>query len=84
MPILPFPGPSVLRRIAVFFLLMAICGLLAASPAPAGAPYHGNTNSHKFHSALCRYYNCPHCTRIFQTRDEAIAAGYVPCRVCNP
>lgn len=46
--------------------------------------YHGNTQSHKFHRPGCRYYNCLKCTRVFQSRDEAIAAGYKPCGICEP
>lgn len=38
----------------------------------------------KFHESSCRYYDCPHCTAVFRTREAAIDAGYVPCRVCNP
>lgn len=53
--------------------------------APTQAPeYHGNTQSKIFHGPTCRYYNCGHCTKIFKTRQEAIDAGYRPCKVCNP
>jgi hypothetical protein len=46
--------------------------------------YHGNIKSMKFHRQGCRYYNCKDCTAIFKTREEAINAGYVPCKLCNP
>jgi len=55
----------------------------ASVPAPAPA-YHGNTKSKKFHCAGCRYYYCQHCTAVFKTREEALKAGYVPCKVCRP
>ncbi|MBN1253946.1 MAG: thermonuclease family protein [Deltaproteobacteria bacterium] len=46
--------------------------------------YHGNTQSHIFHGPGCRYYNCKSCTAVFRSREEAINAGYRPCKVCNP
>lgn len=46
--------------------------------------YHGNVTTKKFHRPSCRYYNCGDCTATFHSREEAIQAGYVPCRVCNP
>ena len=80
----PLCWPPLRRLRLALAACLALALLLAALPAPATGPYHGNTNSHKFHAPSCRYYNCPHCTRIFYSREEAIAAGYVPCRVCNP
>jgi hypothetical protein len=50
-------------------------------PAPA---YHGNVKSKKFHRAGCRHYYCQHCTAVFKTREEAIKAGYAPCKICRP
>jgi micrococcal nuclease len=46
--------------------------------------YSGNTNSGIFHSSGCRYFNCKNCTARFSSRDEAISAGYRPCKVCRP
>ena len=46
--------------------------------------YHGNISSKKFHRPSCRYFNCSSCTAKFLTREDAIKAGYVPCKVCNP
>ena len=46
--------------------------------------YHGNIKSHKFHQPGCRAYNCKNCVRGFNSREEAISAGYSPCRICNP
>ena len=55
------------------------------SSAAAGT-YIGNSNSHKFH-----YPTCSSCSKIaeknkvvFNSRDEAINQGYVPCKNCNP
>lgn len=46
--------------------------------------YHGNVRSHIFHGPSCRYYSCKNCTRVFKTREAAIAAGYRPCKICKP
>jgi len=50
----------------------------------SGGVYHGNTKSKIFHSPNCRYYNCKNCTRVFNSRKEAIKAGYRSCKVCSP
>lgn len=44
----------------------------------------GNVSTRKFHSSDCRYADCKKCTANFTTREKAIAAGFVPCKVCNP
>lgn len=47
-------------------------------------PYHGNTKSHVFHSSSCKHYNCKNCTVNFKSREDALTAGYRPCRICKP
>lgn len=46
--------------------------------------YHGNVKSKKFHKPSCRYYNCKDCSIVFHSREDAINAGYIPCKVCKP
>ena len=46
--------------------------------------YHGNAKSRIFHTLKCRYYNCKSCTAVFKTQQEAIKAGYRPCKICKP
>jgi hypothetical protein len=46
--------------------------------------YHGNIKSKKLHQPSCRYYNCGNCTAVFSSIEEAIQAGYIPCKVCRP
>lgn len=59
--------------------------LLAAGLAVAQSPvFHGNTTSYVFHRQGCRYFDCKHCTRVFESREAAVAAGFRPCRVCKP
>lgn len=52
--------------------------------APATKAFHGNLKTKKFHRPGCRYYNCRNCLARFATREEAIRAGYAPCKVCRP
>jgi methylphosphotriester-DNA--protein-cysteine methyltransferase len=46
----------------------------------------GNSNTHKFHLASCRYVSKMNDANkvYFNTRQEAINAGYTPCQKCNP
>ena len=46
--------------------------------------YHGNTSSHVFHEPGCRYFDCKNCVKSFETREQAIKAGYEPCGICKP
>ncbi len=46
--------------------------------------YRGNIKSMVFHRPGCRYYNCSDCTVEFHSREEALAAGFTPCRKCSP
>jgi len=52
--------------------------------ADAAVVYHGNTGSKIFHRPGCANYTCKRCTVIFNSREEAIAAGYKPCGICKP
>jgi hypothetical protein len=51
---------------------------------PAVGDYVGNTNTHRFHRRSCRYASCPNCTVTFETRREALDAGFRPGGCCNP
>lgn len=55
-----------------------------AAESEEGIVYHGNTRSKKFHAPWCYHYDCPNCTMVFTSRDEAIRAGYQPGRNCRP
>ena len=48
------------------------------------AAFVGNTNSHKFHRNSCRYAGCANCKAKFNSRNEAIEAGYAPGGCCKP
>lgn len=53
---------------------------------PMTATYIANSNTHKFHYSSCRYADdiAPRNRVGYNSREEAIADGYVPCKVCNP
>jgi micrococcal nuclease len=55
-----------------------------ADIASGATVYHGNVKSKVFHHPGCRHFNCKNCTRVFKSREEAIAAGYRPCGGCKP
>ena len=59
-----------------------------AAPAPAAGDcrYVGNKNSKKLHLATCHSVADmkPENRVCFATREEAIAQGYEPCKVCKP
>lgn len=59
-------------------------GAVAAQSTAQPDELHGNTRSKVLHKAGCRHYMCRSCTAVFKTREEAIAAGYRPCRRCKP
>ena len=60
--------------------------ILSMATAFANEGYIGNSNSLKFHYADCYFVSKmnPENKAYFDTREEAIAAGYVPCKRCNP
>src|SRR5438876_4643314 len=50
----------------------------AGDKAASAGPYHGYVRSRVFHQASCRYYECQNCTAGFDSRERAVAAGYLP------
>ena len=58
------------------------------NPTPAApetvAGYIGNANSKKFHRPTCGSLPEPQNQVTFQTRQQALDAGYSPCARCNP
>lgn len=58
--------------------------VLSAQPSAISGQYIGNKNSHKFHLPTCRHLPDEKNRIYFKSKDEALAAGYTPCKVCNP
>ncbi|MBQ2831160.1 Ada metal-binding domain-containing protein [Methanobrevibacter sp.] len=57
-----------------------------SQPSSSGHTYVGSVKSDKFHEL-----SCPHVKKIkeankitFSSRQDALDAGYTPCRTCNP
>ena len=46
--------------------------------------YIGNRSSHKFHRSTCSFLPNPENQVIFDSASDALAAGYEPCKKCNP
>ncbi len=48
--------------------------------------YIGNSNSGKFHEITCKWgqKTAEHNRVYFNSRNDAISQGYMPCKVCNP
>jgi competence protein ComEC len=59
---------------------------VSATPAVTASSggYIGNRSSHKFHRLNCSSLPAPQNRVSFQTREQALAAGYLPCKICNP
>jgi competence protein ComEC len=55
---------------------------VTASSTASG--YIGNRNSHIFHQPTCSTLPNESNREYFKSRDEAIAAGYRPCKRCKP
>jgi ankyrin repeat protein len=51
---------------------------------PEPMVYKGNASTEIFHKPGCQYYESKLCIAEFDNREEAIAAGFKPCKVCNP
>lgn len=60
--------------------------VLTLALAAMAFAYVGNARSHIFHTDDCRYvYRMNDFNKVyFDDRDEAIDAGYRPCKVCQP
>ncbi len=70
------------RKFTAIFIMVA----LLLSFAATALAYIGNHNTYKFHHDGCRYVaRMNEGNKVwFDTREEAINAGYIPCKVCRP
>ena len=68
------------------FLIAIAAIILVVTGNVLAANYIGNANTGKFHYADCYMVNKmnPANKVYMETRDEAVNAGYVPCKRCNP
>ena len=68
------------------FLAAFVTIIILMTANVLAANYVGNANTRKFHYADCSMVNKmnPSNKVYMNTREEAINAGYVPCKRCNP
>lgn len=60
-------------------------GQFVTGSSPGAGLYVGNKNNHKLHRSSCRSLPLEKNQAVFNTREEAVAAGYNdPCKICNP
>lgn len=69
------------KKIAI---AMAVATAFSIVTPALAADYLGNPRSMKFHYSTCRTIKHPENFVEFGSREEAVDAGYVPCRVCDP
>ncbi len=72
--------------LAVILVASAIFFTLGHDNPVLASTYIGNAHTYKFHYAHCRYVRQMNEDNkvYFESRDEAVDAGYVPCKVCRP
>jgi methylphosphotriester-DNA--protein-cysteine methyltransferase len=68
---------KLLGVIILFFLLI---------PCAISAEFWASKKSNKYHYPDCKWAQKIHPENliIFKTPEEAIKAGYIPCKVCRP
>lgn len=73
-----------MRIIRAVFILSVF--LLTSISVNLSQSVVASKNSNKFHSPSCRWALriSPSNLIEFKNADEAIAAGYIPCKTCNP
>ncbi|WP_288185052.1 Ada metal-binding domain-containing protein [uncultured Sporomusa sp.] len=67
-------------------LLLTALLLITVAAAALASSYIGNSNTGKFHYSDCRWVSKMYDSHkvYFDSRQEAVSAGYVPCKVCKP
>jgi micrococcal nuclease len=50
--------------------------------ASQSGPFHGNRRSGVFHRPGCPNYDCPNCSLVFTTHEQAVNAGFRPAGDC--
>jgi hypothetical protein len=70
----------------VLITLIVLGLFLSSFTLIAGAHYVGSKNSDVYHCPSCHYVDRikPENLIYFDTPEDAIAAGYRPCKACNP
>jgi len=75
-----------MKKLFIGFLLgcfiLTFCGLAITGDTK----FVGSKNSNKYHYTWCRWAQRikPSNLVTFDSPEEAIAEGYIPCKVCKP
>jgi len=67
-------------------LTIALVGALFCTPvafAAGGAPVKGNPKSKVYHKTGCHHYEAKGSTAEFKSEQEAVKAGFKPCKQCG-
>lgn len=69
-----------------FLLALITSVMLITTAAQASAPYVASVLREPFHRVSCRWAAkiAPENAVYYETRDQAIADGHRPCKVCKP
>jgi hypothetical protein len=72
-------------RVLVSIVILTIFSIVCLSLA-ADYKYVGSANSNKYHYPDCKWAKkiSPKNLITFKTVQEAMKAGYVPCKICKP
>ena len=73
------------RKLKIPLIAVIVCLAFFAEPA-LSAEFWGAKNSNKYHYPTCRWaLNIKSDNLVkFTSPEEAVKAGYVPCKVCKP
>lgn len=65
---------------------LVICFTLIASVAFSATTYVGSSSSNKYHYTTCKWAQkiLPENLVTFNSPEEAMKSGYMPCKVCKP
>jgi hypothetical protein len=80
------PKTKILLLIIILIVSATIIGLTAFRHTSVGQVYWGSIKSNKFHYPSCKWIKKikPENLVEFKTREDAIKAGYKPCKECRP
>ena len=72
-------------KVLIAIITLAIFSIVFLSVA-ADYKYVGSKNSNKYHNPDCKWAKKISSKNMvtFKTAQEAVKAGYVPCKVCKP
>lgn len=67
-------------------LFLTLFLLIILLPNTVLAEYWGSKKSDKFHYPSCQWAMKikPENKIVFKTKEDALKAGYIPCKVCKP